>query len=278
MDELGSQGQPGDWTDLYLARTGLKALPSVTGAGLREIQFAQVCSVPFENLNPFLGLPVSLETESLLAKLLVSKRGGYCFELNSLLEWALVSAGFEVEMRVARVQFTAPQPGPRTHMVLIVSLGGRRWLCDAGFGGPTPRCPIPIELGRTDVQGQDHYRLAAGSQFGTCLQFLKEDGDWIPLYFFDDSPALPVDLHVGNYWTSTAPQSFFTQSVMAASTAPEERWAVRGQKFSHRSGSGTVQGEFGSGSELVKFLQTQIGVEMSEDIRQRVEAKFSQIP
>ncbi|MHB8491767.1 MAG: arylamine N-acetyltransferase, partial [Solirubrobacteraceae bacterium] len=65
--------------DAYLERIGLDR-----GASLAEIHRAHVGSIPFENLDPHRGIPVSLQPGDLQRKLVSEGRGGYCFEQNSL--------------------------------------------------------------------------------------------------------------------------------------------------------------------------------------------------
>ncbi|MBV9415597.1 MAG: arylamine N-acetyltransferase, partial [Solirubrobacterales bacterium] len=63
--------------DAYLARIGICDRP-----GLASVHRAHVTSIPFENLDPRRGIPVSLELADLERKLVYQRRGGYCFEQN----------------------------------------------------------------------------------------------------------------------------------------------------------------------------------------------------
>jgi N-hydroxyarylamine O-acetyltransferase len=67
--------------DAYLERIGLDGRPSIA-----RVHRADLMSIPFENLDPHRGLPVSLELEDLERKLVSERRGGYCFERNLLLK------------------------------------------------------------------------------------------------------------------------------------------------------------------------------------------------
>src|SRR3981081_2498478 len=99
--------------DAYLARIGLSGRPS-----LAEMHRAHATSIPFENLDPRRGVPVSLELEDLQRKLVRERRGGYCLEHNLLLKAALEWLGAEVELLLARVRMGA-EPGavrPRSHL------------------------------------------------------------------------------------------------------------------------------------------------------------------
>ena len=75
---------PNGLAEQYLARLGLpQKAPSK--AYLDELVRQNQLVIPFENLDSTdLGRPVSIEPPALVQKLLVQRRGGYCFELNGL--------------------------------------------------------------------------------------------------------------------------------------------------------------------------------------------------
>src|ERR1700761_203487 len=127
----------------YLERSGLAGS---SRPGLVQVHRAHVVSIPFENLDPHRGVPVSLQPDALVDKLVVARRGGYCFEQNLLLATAFRALGADVELMLARVRFGRPPGtvGPRTHLVLRVTTGGQVWLADAGFGNGTLLEPIPF--------------------------------------------------------------------------------------------------------------------------------------
>jgi N-hydroxyarylamine O-acetyltransferase len=72
--------------DAYLRRTGLDPADK---PAWQAVHRAHVTTIPFENLDPHRGIPVSLEQADLERKLVASRRGGYCFEHNLLLASAL---------------------------------------------------------------------------------------------------------------------------------------------------------------------------------------------
>jgi N-hydroxyarylamine O-acetyltransferase len=130
--------------DAYLTRIGLDHRPS-----LAELHRAHACSVPFENLDPHRGVPVSLDEDDLQQKLVREKRGGYCFEQNLLLKHALEALGAEVELILARVTMGASRDAvrPRSHLLLRVRAEGGVWHADVGFGAGTLLEPIPFGPG-----------------------------------------------------------------------------------------------------------------------------------
>src|SRR5881398_483010 len=114
--------------DAYLARIGYQGGLSPTAAVLKALHSAHVFSIPFENLDILLGRPILLDLESLQAKLVHGKRGGYCFEQNLLFAAVLEQLGFAVTRLAARVRRGAARLLPRTHMTLRVEVEGAAWL------------------------------------------------------------------------------------------------------------------------------------------------------
>jgi N-hydroxyarylamine O-acetyltransferase len=129
--------------DEYLARIGLSGRPD-----LAQVHRAQATSIPFENLDPQRGVPVSLAPEDLKRKLVTQRRGGYCFEQNLLLKTALEALGAQVDLLLARVRLGAGgATRPRSHLVLRVHAQDASWHADVGFGHGAPLEPLPFGAG-----------------------------------------------------------------------------------------------------------------------------------
>jgi N-hydroxyarylamine O-acetyltransferase len=193
----------------YLARIGLSKAPPPTEEGLREVHAAQAFSIPFENLDIHLGRSISLQPDRLVSKLIRKHRGGYCFELNGIFRLGLESLGFAVRPLMARVLYGRTDPGARTHQVLIVTISGREWLADNGFGGPGLRLPLPLIPNQPEEQCGERYRLRRDEKYGTVLQ-KESNGAFLDLYAFDENElTLDVDIDMGNHFTSTWPSSVF---------------------------------------------------------------------
>jgi N-hydroxyarylamine O-acetyltransferase len=202
--------------DAYVERVGLSGRP-----GLAELHRAHVTSIPFENLDPHGGLPVSLEPDDLQRKLVGERRGGYCFEQNLLLKGALEALGWHVEPMLARVKLGAP-PGvvrPRTHLVLRVQKDGGPWLADAGFGLGT--LPEPIPFGPGDVHEMSGWRFRIVEDgFENVLQAGSESG-WVDVYGFIPQPVPMSDIEVANWFTSAHPKSPFVTGLVVSTQRPD---------------------------------------------------------
>ncbi len=200
----------------YLARIGLDGRP-----GAAEVHRAHVTSIPFENLDPRRGIPVSLALEDLERKLVRERRGGYCFEQNLLLKAGLEALGSGVEPMLARVRVgaTPGNPRPRSHLVLRVQADGRDWHADAGFGHGTLLEPIPFGPGGPYEQSGWQFRvLEEGREL--VLQS-AQDGEWIDLYAFEPEPVPFVDIETSNWFTSTHPRSPFVTGLIVSAQHPD---------------------------------------------------------
>jgi N-hydroxyarylamine O-acetyltransferase len=205
--------------DAYLERIGLSGRP-----GLAEIHRAHVTTIPFESLDPYRGIPVSLTLGDIERKLVTKRRGGYCFEQNLLLKAALETLGAEVEPILARpLVRTAPgETRPRTHLLLRVQAEGAEWLADVGFGLGSPLEPLPFSVGEVRQQAGRSYRIAeAGAEL--VLQNAGDDGEWIDLYSFVPQAVPLVDLETSNWYTSTHPRSPFVTGVIVGLQAADGR-------------------------------------------------------
>lgn len=264
--------------DEYLARIGLSASPSVNETGLYEMHRSHAFSIPFENISPFLSESVSLQPDQLQAKLLGRKRGGYCFEQNGLFASAAVAFGFDFQVILARVQVQNPEPGPLTHQLGIVKLGGRDWICDVGFGGPSIRYPMPFEMGRVEIQDGEAFRLTEDSDFGYGLQQLQENGSWFPLYWFRRQRVLPIDILMGNHFTSTWEKSIFRASLFCALPFAGGKNTLFGRELKERRDGKLISRRLHTGEELISALKVLFKIELNPIEEDSMRARFASLP
>jgi N-hydroxyarylamine O-acetyltransferase len=205
----------------YLRRISHSGRVRLTDDGLEALHRAQVCTIPFENFDVLLGRGISLEPAKVFNKLVRKSRGGYCFELNGLFLMALQAFGFKARALLARVHRHGT-PSGRGHQISLVTVQGRDWIADVGFGSPHLPAPMPLEIGYSATLDGREFRLAEAGPFGTMLQTLG-DGRWQNLYSFDEGYVCQGDIAYGNHYTSTHPDSFFTFARVAALPSPGGR-------------------------------------------------------
>jgi N-hydroxyarylamine O-acetyltransferase len=201
--------------DAYLGRVGLRERPD-----LADLHRAHVMAIPFENLDPRRGIPVSLDPDDLERKLVADRRGGYCFEQNLLLKAALEALGANVELFLARVRVGGgPGPRPRTHLLLGVQACGARWHADVGFGHGTLLEPIPFGPGGEHDQSGWRYRVVEDGP-ELVLQQLGQTGEWVDLYGFIPEPVPLIDVVTSNWYACTFPRSPFVTGLIVSAQRP----------------------------------------------------------
>jgi N-hydroxyarylamine O-acetyltransferase len=202
--------------DAYVERIGLDAGESPSW---RAIHRAHATSIPFENLDSHRRIPVSLAQPDLERKLVIERRGGYCFEHNLLLASALEHLGLLVEPMLARVRVGgAPAGGrPATHLVLRVTDGmGNAWHADVGFGLGTLLDPIPFGPAPDAVYEQSGWGFRVVEDGSELLLQTIDEGGWSDVYGFVPQPVPRIDIEVSNWWTATNPRSPFVFGLIAA--------------------------------------------------------------
>ncbi|MCX2969544.1 arylamine N-acetyltransferase [Streptomyces sp. TRM70308] len=215
--------------DAYLARTGYaggELRPDV--ATLTELHRAHVARIPLENLEIMLDRPVLLDLGALQDKLVRSKRGGYCYEQNTLFAAVLERIGFPVTGLAGRVLNGEPDAKRApTHMLLQVEIDGERWITDVGYGGEGPQGPIPLVDGAEVRQGDWTFSLVRRPDAVWELRSLRPEG-WFILYTFTEQPCIPPDYEMANYYVSTHPRSPFTSRPVVQKPEPQARTMLTG--------------------------------------------------
>jgi N-hydroxyarylamine O-acetyltransferase len=213
--------------DAYFGRIGYSGPREPTLEVLRALHALHPAAIPFEAIDCLLGRGVDISPAAVDAKLIQRRRGGYCFEQNSLFQRVLAALGFAVEGLAARVcwNMVPDQPAqPRTHMVLRVAVEGEPWIADVGFGGCVLTAPLRLQPGLEQPTDHDRYRLTPVGE-DLRLEVLREPG-WVPAYDISLSPCVPRDYEMANWFTSTHPSSHFRHRLLAARTTPEARYGL----------------------------------------------------
>src|SRR5262249_41849844 len=149
-----------------------------------------------------LGRPIDLDLDAVQRKLVDDRRGGYCFEHNSLMLAVLTELGFAARPMSARVRMSRPRDftPARAHLFLRVELDGP-WLVDVGIASMSMASairlvfdepqPTPHETRRLVRDGHLHYHQA------------RLGDEWQDIYDFTLEEMPAIDREVANWYTST---------------------------------------------------------------------------
>ncbi|WP_322070436.1 arylamine N-acetyltransferase family protein [Paraburkholderia bannensis] len=223
----------------YFSRIGYDGPREPSLDVLRALHERHPRAIAFENLDPFSARRVSVALHEIVAKLVSSRRGGYCFEHNTLFAHVLMQLGFAVEPMAARVLYGHPAGAstPRTHMLLRVHVDGQAWLVDVGFGGASLSAPLRFDERGVQATLLEPARLTPIDSTEWKLETF--DGNaWLDVYRFDDKPAQWVDYEVANWYTCASPQSFFRDNLIACVAHQGRRAVLFNDRYTERDANG----------------------------------------
>jgi N-hydroxyarylamine O-acetyltransferase len=251
--------------DAYFHRIGYTGPREPALETLRSIVLAHAQTIPFENLNPLLRWPVRLDPAELQAKLVRGGRGGYCYEQNLLLLHVLRALGFSAEGLLARVLWMIPEDviTPKSHMVLLITLNGRRYTADVGFGTVTPTAPLMLEAGTEQQTPLELFRYLEADREWTLEVQVR--GEWRRVYRFELTPQFQVDYEVANWYTSTHPSSHFLRQLIAGRAASDCRYVLLNNELAihHRDGR-TERHKLGDAAQIRDVLTSRFGLKLPD--------------
>ncbi len=241
----------------YLERIGFKSSPSVNVATLKELQRCHLLSIPYEDIDVQLRRPVDLSVEAAFDKLVTRRRGGWCYEMNGLLGWALEQIGFDVLYMSGGVsRAVRGDSALGNHLVLLITVDGKEFVTDVGFGDGFIE---PLELVEQTV-----------SQRGFDMSIEKiEDGYWrylnhqyggAPSFDFKVAAADRSLLDSQCQWLQTSKESTFVQ-VLIVQKFNETGYDIQAGLFAKTiTPEGVEERVIESYSELAERLQSVFGI------------------
>lgn len=257
-----------DVVERYLTRIGADRADRAD-LSLTTLQHRHVEAIPYENLDVRLDREIRLDLDSLVDKLVDRRRGGYCFEQNTLFAAVLEAMGYGVTRCLGRVRLgDATSARPETHMVMIVD--GQ--LVDVGFGGANPLGPVPID-------GEVTYGPWTWSTQRTRA---PEGGEvWLvrlfdmPLYTFTEDPRHPIDYITPNHFTSTYPLSLFRNATIVQRWDGATQIGIVGTELTVRGADSTTEVSRFDPSELGALLLDRFGLRLDRDDLTRLQHQLA---
>lgn len=261
--------------DGYLARIGLKERAPIDADGLAAIQRAHRLAIPFENLDIPLGRGIRIDSDSVFAKLVTAKRGGYCFEQNRLYRDALTAMGFTVRPLLGRVWLGLAEDAPLpllTHTFNLVTLEGQDWLADAGFGGGyAPPLPLVDGAEGESPDGACHRLTRDGAVWTLWRDGLSPDlrstgtPGWERQYSFALTEVSEADLAAGNRYTSTTPDTRFTTLKLTSIALPTGFASLTGRHYRVRDHDDATEALIEDPGSYRERLNRMFGIDLSAE-------------
>jgi len=245
----------------YFARIDYTGAPRRDLATLARLLHAHMRAIPFENLDVLLGRGVDLDLAALQAKLVVARRGGYCFEHATLFAAVLEALGFAVRRHAARVVLVAPRTqSPRTHMFVSVELPEGTFVCDPGFGALAPEVPLPL----VDASAPPNATHWMARDKDAWTMRARRDDDVVDAWVTTLEVEYPVDFVMANHYVATHPASAFRQRLLLRALTPAGRVGVMNRDVTFRE-DGRVRHEMLADRKALRaLLRTYFGFDLPQ--------------
>jgi N-hydroxyarylamine O-acetyltransferase len=229
-------------------------------ATLGAIHRAHQYVIPFENIDVQLRRPVGLDLEANYDKIVCRRRGGWCYELNGVMEWALKEIGFEV-MRISagvmRAQAGDAQLG--NHLCLLVYLD-QPYLIDVGCGGSLAQ-PLPL---RASEREDSPYHLGL-SELGDGYWRFAEIAHGDPFSFDFRVAAADEALFARKcQFLQTDPASSFVQNLVVQRRTADTHLSLRGRVLAAIHATRVDKRLLKSADELVATLRDSFDLDVPE--------------
>ncbi|CAI7599326.1 unnamed protein product [Penicillium crustosum] len=198
-------------------------------SALCHLQRRHLAAIPWGNsaLHYSQHHTISLNPQSLFEKMVERQLDGYCMENTGIFLIVLRSLGYLVYATGGRVSHAAAKGVDNGlylaigHMVLIVTIGGEKYMVDVGFGNNCATAPLLLQEGATATAiAPSEMRIVRESiaEFTDPSQKIwiyqtryNPESKWLPQICFSEAEFLPQDFGVMNFSVSQSRTSWFTQ-------------------------------------------------------------------
>ena len=229
---------------------------------LDELILAHQYAVPFENLDVYdFKKQIDISTEKLIEKVISNKRGGYCFELNSLFCNLLNELGFEAYPCLAKVVLGEDFFIPSLHRVTVIKTGSEQYVCDVGLGGSQPCFALKLENGYTKTSKagiEQTFRMKEKNGWWT-IQYLSGN-EWVNTSHFLPMKTEEVDFIAPNFYASNSENCTFTQERYVNLKTDTGNKSIFNDTFIRIENHERTETPIADSAELRKLLEEHFGI------------------
>jgi len=260
--------------DAYLENIGFVGEPKPDLETLSQIHQRHLLTIPFENIDVQLNRAPDLDIGRIYAKIVEGGRGGWCFEMNGLLEWALREVGFDV-LRLAGGVLRAHHGDAAfgNHLLLRVQLE-QAWIADVGFGDGFFE-PVLLREQTFEQRGFS-YRLES---LDDGWRFHNHASGAAETYDFRVVPADEALLAEHSAHLSHAAESPFVANLVCQKFVPHGYDIQVGRVAKQVTPQGKREWLIDSADELLETLSDRFGLDVPEiaGLWDRIEARHEEL-
>jgi N-hydroxyarylamine O-acetyltransferase len=251
--------------DMALERIGLRRedVASLSAENLHKLMNACAMSVPFENLDIYdYKRQIDFCLPHLFEKIVINRRGGYCYEMNSFFMGILEGLGYSCSAVTARILMGMPVITPVAHRTTIVTLGDRRYVCDVGFGGAgAPEGPVSFEDGVQEIAGRlFSIRPQEDAVLGDMVLVRHTPEGESDFYMFYTRPHSPLEFIALNQAMYTNPVSMFSLNRVVRLRTPTGVKVIDNKLYRQTIGDQIIEEEIATRKRLYEILTGELNM------------------
>lgn len=264
--------KPPEIVQTYLQALGLSDR-ALDFSFLEDVVRHHIDIFAFSSVGCQLGEDLPLDFESLYQRILIKRRGGYCFEQNGLLYGVLEELGFSPKLYLARVIYNQDIHPGLTHRITMVEYQGQQFVLDVGFGPLGPGIPVPMS-GMESNDGEKVFRIAEIRPGEYHMQVMK-DGNFFSLYRFELSRYGQADCELGHFYSHRHPNAAFVNHLVVSRILDSETRSLRDLEYWVISKAETQSVKIDDSKQLWQILVGELGVQVTEDESRQLYEKLS---
>lgn len=222
--------------ETYLERIGYSGPRSATLETLGAVQAAHLSAIPYENLDIHLGRSLALGVSAAYQKIVLERRGGWCYEMNALLAWALEQIGFSVALLSSGVLRPGGVTPDGDHLLLCVTIKGIEYLADTGFGDGAIK-PLPMLEGAYQ-RGFLKYRMERDGQHWIMRNPVSSNTAG---FRFLNEPRVIGDFSERCAYLQSSPESGFVRTTVCQRITADALYTLRGAVLTTLTATGSTQ-------------------------------------
>lgn len=253
--------------DNYLHRINYRQSPQNNLQTLNELHRKHVFAIPFEDLDIHLKKPLKIDVASLYEKIIVEKRGGFCYELNFLFYNLLKEIGFDCKIVSARIYDKKEGLGVEfDHLAILVKLE-EDWLLDVGYGNLfTEPMKLPSKIDNYVYKDRDAiYKITQLNESNYILSESRKGYKFKKIYTFDIIPRKIEEFYEQIDFKQHSEESYFVKNRICTIPTEEGRITLFNNKFIKTTGQGKEEHTIQSDEEFYQLVKEEFDMNVLEE-------------
>jgi N-hydroxyarylamine O-acetyltransferase len=219
----------------YLKRINFTDSLAISDVTLQALHEHHVQNVPFENIDIHYKKLFDLELDNIYKKVILNKRGGFCYELNAIFNTLLCDIGYKSSIIAARIFDDLGHLGPQfDHMCIVVDTG-KKYLVDVGYGDLFTK-PLEI-IEEIQSDGRNLFKIESIDDQSYLLSMCSDHINFYKKYMFNLSAVKISDFDNICFDKQTNPSSYFVRNTLCTRATSNGRLTIFNNKLIEKKGA-----------------------------------------